>query len=176
MPALVISIPDTQIRLEPSSPARRVSLAPSESAEAISGGTSLSGSAIAQSDDSELLLSPASRRRLRKRLYMRRKRAEKTGEAVNQSLTRLKPGRKSKSRKSDLSEKQAHVTENSDGEIDEREGRVTRHHNLSGKTLPYKIRARFDTQHIDAERLRQEGLGLFHMAGLSRLMRYNAAH
>ena len=39
-------------------------------------------------------LSPTSRRRFQKRLYMRRKRAEFKGEEVNVDVTKLKPGRK----------------------------------------------------------------------------------
>lgn len=40
-------------------------------------------------------LSPRSRRRYKKRLHMRRKRAVARGNAVSQSMTKLKPGRKS---------------------------------------------------------------------------------
>ncbi|TFK75419.1 hypothetical protein BDN72DRAFT_832296, partial [Pluteus cervinus] len=43
-------------------------------------------------------LSPASRRRQQKRLYMRRKRAEARGETVNNAVERLRPGRKLKTR------------------------------------------------------------------------------
>lgn len=45
-------------------------------------------------------LTPASRRRFQKRLYMRRKRAEQRGEDVISNLVKLRPGRKAKERKS----------------------------------------------------------------------------
>jgi hypothetical protein len=44
-------------------------------------------------------LSPASRRRYQKRLYMRKKRAEKTGSEYVAIVTKLRPGRKTKERK-----------------------------------------------------------------------------
>ena len=43
-------------------------------------------------------LSPASRRRLRKRMYMRKKRAEERGETMNEVVQKLRPGRKAKER------------------------------------------------------------------------------
>ncbi|EMD40162.1 hypothetical protein CERSUDRAFT_71943 [Gelatoporia subvermispora B] len=49
-------------------------------------------------DVAEAELSPASRRRYRKRMYMRRKRALETGAAVTDSLERMKPGRRPKKR------------------------------------------------------------------------------
>ncbi|KAI0343549.1 hypothetical protein BDW22DRAFT_1419470 [Trametopsis cervina] len=122
-------------------------------------GAPLDEAAVASLPAEDVTLSPASRKRLRKRLYMRRKRAEQTGKAVDQSLTRLKPGRKSK-QAGDVPD-----------DIPEGGDQATFHGHSSGKTLPYKIREQFESLGIDAVRLQQEGLGLFHLATLSRLMR-----
>lgn len=132
----------------------------------------LDAAALAQLPGPDVSLSPASRRRLQKRLYMRRKRAEKNGETADNTITRLKPGRKSKPRKADLPTIDLRAEDGSEAEKGDQHEQATRHPHPSGKTLPYKIREQFDSQGIDAVRLRQEGLGLFHMVNLSRLMRY----
>ena len=49
----------------------------------------------APSEEQALSLSPKSRRRLQKRMYMRRKRAQLTGRGVDTDPRKLKPGRKS---------------------------------------------------------------------------------
>ncbi|KAI0821185.1 hypothetical protein BC629DRAFT_1459077 [Irpex lacteus] len=130
----------------------------------------LTEAAVAGLPSEDLSLSPASRKRLRKRLYMRRKRAEKTGQTADQSLSRLKPGRKVKSHQDEL--EQDHP-ENDFGN----EEKPKRHAHVSGRTLPYKVREGLESLGIDAVRLRQDGLGLFHMTTISKLMRtYNKLH
>ncbi|KAI0688464.1 hypothetical protein BC835DRAFT_1511876 [Cytidiella melzeri] len=126
--------------------------------------------AVASLPEQDVPMSPASRRRLQKRLYMRKKRAEKMGQGADQSMERLKPGRKAKPRPADLERGQ-------DGESSAGEEQATRHPHASGKTLPYKIREHLDSLGIDAVRLRQDGLGLFRMTALARLMRtYSGLH
>ncbi|KAH9949838.1 hypothetical protein B0H21DRAFT_69621 [Amylocystis lapponica] len=49
--------------------------------------------------DPDAVLSPASRRRVRKRLWMRRKRSQATGGVVDESVGKLRPGRKAKRRR-----------------------------------------------------------------------------
>jgi hypothetical protein len=103
--------------------------------------------------EGEVLLSPASRRRLRKRMYMRRKRAETGGGAVDQSTVRLKPGRKSAKASGD-------------------DDKPARHPHPSGKTLTYKMQEELKKAGITPEWLQAENLDLFHMHGLYKLMRY----
>lgn len=79
--------------LLPSDPSSRTAL-PVPSTPLPSGNSSLDKDDIIPAN-----LSPASRRRLQKRLYMRRKRAELTGANVTLDVARLKPGRKAKERK-----------------------------------------------------------------------------
>ena len=106
--------------------------------------------------EGDLMLSPAARRRLRKRMYMRRKRAKASGAEVDQTATRLKPGRKRKKRP---------------GETDDPE-EPTRHPRESGKTLTYKIRERLGDAGITIEWLQEENFDMFHMTGLHKLMKY----
>ncbi|THG95358.1 hypothetical protein EW026_g6283 [Hermanssonia centrifuga] len=132
------------------------------------------------------LLTPKSRRRLTKRMYMRRKRAEATGRVVEQTLSRLKPGRKSKplpptpfetAALGETGENNPATGEPSlDGAPDQEEHSF-RHAHPSGLTLPYKMRARLDALGINAAWLREEGLDFFHMTSIGRLMRtYRAMH
>lgn len=111
--------------------------------------------------EADIALSPAARRRLRKRMYMRRKRAKTNGGEVDQSATRLKPGRKRKKLP---------------GETDDPE-EPTRHPRASGKTLTYKIREGLDSAGITIEWMQEENLDMFHMTGLHKLMKmYNNLH
>ncbi|KAI0087096.1 hypothetical protein BDY19DRAFT_299970 [Irpex rosettiformis] len=135
-------------------------------------GSQLTAEAVANLPQGDIPLSPASRKRLRKRLYMRRKRAEKTGQVVDNSMARLKPGRKTKPLKRTAEQDGLEEREEAGGE-----SRRTRHSHPSGKTIPYKIREEFDSLGLDSVRLRQDGLGLFHMTALGQLMRtYNILH
>lgn len=90
-------------------------------------------------------LSPASRRRLQKRLYMRRKRAKQSGAEVNYAVTRLRPGR-------EKIEKQKRKK--------------------GGLTRPYRIRQQFAEQQINLTELQRTGLDLFHLSTLSKLIEW----
>ncbi|EKM53648.1 uncharacterized protein PHACADRAFT_260117, partial [Phanerochaete carnosa HHB-10118-sp] len=119
----------------------------------------LSASSAAASSDvapseAEALLSPASRRRLMKRMYMRRKRAEKTGEVVDRRIARLKPGRKPMKLPGEA----------------ENENEPTRHPRPSGKPLQAKKKEELNTAGITAEWLEQGSLDLFHFGALYKLM------
>ncbi|KIM77813.1 hypothetical protein PILCRDRAFT_11708 [Piloderma croceum F 1598] len=127
-------------------------------------------------------LSPASRRRLQKRLYMRRKRAEATGRTELLSVEgstvvqRGKPGRKSKPRKKRKTEEGDAVVDD-DQEDDEEEEEDARHSHIGGKTRHYKIKGLLESTDMDAETLDKNGLGLFHLSALFKLMRmYNLLH
>ena len=111
-------------------------------------------------------LSPASRRLISKRLYMRRKRAEASGGTAQLDPTRLKPGRKvsatSKYRPPKL-RGDGHGA--SDGEVPNPK------RPMRGGTRPYKIQSEFERLGIGADYLRDNGLELFHLSALGRLMR-----
>ena len=105
-------------------------------------------------------LSPASRRLISKRLYMRRKRAEASGSIAQLDTTRLKPGRKVSA-----TSKYRQPKPHSDGENPNPKQPVR------GNTRPYKIQREFERLGIRADYLRENGLGLFHLGALGRLMR-----
>ncbi|KAF5385820.1 hypothetical protein D9615_002572 [Tricholomella constricta] len=67
-------------------------------------------------------LSPASRRRFQKRLYMRRKRAAQRGEEASAVVAKLRPGRKVKDRKTRKPRGKAHTTEPEPSQLDDAEG------------------------------------------------------
>jgi len=123
-------------------------------------------------------LSPRSRRLLKKRLYMRRKRAEASGstDLLPASVQRVKPGRKSKPRKKQKGKDGSAVVgdEDEDEHEDEEDEEDLRHSHIGGKTLHYKIKSKLESTGVDAEALRQDGLGLFHLSALSKLMRSTA--
>jgi len=120
-------------------------------------------------------LSPASRRRLQKRLYMRRKRAEAAGHTdilpVQGStvVQRGKPGRKSKPRAKRKTEGDAVVDD--DQEDDEEEEEEDDPRQAHGKTRHYKTKGLLESTNMNAEALHKNGLGLFHLSALSKLMR-----
>jgi len=103
-------------------------------------------------------LSPTSRRRIYKRLHMRRKRADASGGVVKLDPARLKPGRKVSATSKF---KMPHVKDE-----DENVKRRAR-----GDTRPYKMQRELERLGIGAEYLRANGLGLFHLGALGRLMR-----
>lgn len=111
-------------------------------------------------------LSPASRRLISKRLYMRRKRAEASGRTAQLDPARLKPGRKvsatSKYRPPKL-RGDGHGA--SDGEVPNPK------RPMRGGTRPYKIQSEFGRLGIDVDYLHDNGLELFHLGALGRLMR-----
>ncbi|KAG1843482.1 hypothetical protein DFJ58DRAFT_915959 [Suillus subalutaceus] len=161
-------------------------------------GKSLSreGSADVISQDLDTrVLSPTSRRRHTKRLYMRRKRAQLRGEdVVPVTLARMKPGRKGK-------EKGAQVVEETekeevspsgkeignrkamtpdltypDSQTDDDDGgdagtaTTKKHINVGGKTRYQKIRSDFENAGINATYLGEHGMDLFHLGRLGKLM------
>ncbi|KAI0657307.1 hypothetical protein C8Q70DRAFT_919762 [Cubamyces menziesii] len=143
-------------------------------------------------------MSPVSRRRYQKRLYMRRKRAQATGGVVNENTGRLKPGRKPKqrlARRDDTAEVESQeVAESSTTAVDPtvqepavephatpateaQGGGEVRHPHVSGMTRPYKRQAQFASIGINAQRLHEEGVGLFHLQSIGKLMQtYNQLH
>ncbi|KAH9164659.1 hypothetical protein EDB89DRAFT_2077804 [Lactarius sanguifluus] len=125
-------------------------------------------------DDSEEVdavlanLSPASRRRARKRLYMRRKRAEACGGVAQLNPMRLKPGRKSSATNKSKQRRPSTPDPDDSDEGAEQKRRGRRPH---GITRPYKVQRELDELGIDAEYMRENGLGLFRLGALWRLMR-----
>lgn len=121
--------------------------------------------------------SPASRRRLKKRLYMRRKRAEAVGETDSlpvellAGVERVKPGRKSGVRKKPKATEGRGVVKNEEDDDEE----DPRHLHIGGKTLRYKIKHQLKSTGTGAEQLHENGLGLFHLSTLSKLMRLAAS-
>lgn len=123
---------------------------------------------LATSDDNEdddagpisSSLFPADRARIRKRLYMRRKRAQARGGVAQLDPVRLKPGRKT----SATSKYRPPCTNDNDSEN-------LKQQPARGDTRQYKIQREFERLGIDADYLRASGLGLFHLGALGRLMR-----
>jgi hypothetical protein len=145
-------------------------------------------------------LSPVTRRRLKKRLYMRRKRAQLRGEDVDQaskvtvSLERMKPGRKVGGKGK---EKSVSVVEKLEGEtlsigkknskrgtsttpeftepgpddvLEDADGTTEKSVTIPVKTRYQKIRAEFENAGIDASYLRKHGMDLFHHGPLGKLV------
>jgi hypothetical protein len=110
-------------------------------------------------------LSPASRRLISKRLYMRRKRAEASGNVAQLDPARLKPGRKV-STTSKYRQPKPHDDGHgaSDGE------NLNPRQPMRGNTRPYKIQRELERVGIGVDYLRGNGLGLFHLGALGRLM------
>ncbi|KDQ59048.1 hypothetical protein JAAARDRAFT_68616 [Jaapia argillacea MUCL 33604] len=155
-------------------------------------------------------LSPTSRRRYQKRLYMRRKRAQAAGRQVNTSVVRLKAGRRRKNDegdpppvkeeeyKLDLPGPETTSREGGDDSDDDTSGegeeegsseevalmdRQTKPKkrkkkvNKPGKTHREKIQASFAQLDIDPCIIRENGMGLFHLGNLGRLMSlYGSLH
>jgi hypothetical protein len=112
-------------------------------------------------------LSPASRRLISKRLYMRRKRAEASGVTALLDPARLKPGRK-ESATSRYRQPKPHGDDHGTGDSENPNPEQP----VRGRTQPYKIQREFERLGIGVDYLRENGLGLFHFAALGRLMRY----
>jgi len=108
-------------------------------------------------------LSPVSRRRFQKRLYMRRKRAKVAGREAELKVARLKPGRRAK--------KVRGASINEDVVMSGADEDEFRHDQVSGKTAVYKSLAKFTDVGIDANLLGELGLDLFHLGGLSKLIK-----
>ncbi|KAI0335771.1 hypothetical protein GY45DRAFT_1430450 [Cubamyces sp. BRFM 1775] len=151
-----------------------------------------------QREEDVASMSPASRRRYKKRLYMRRKRAQATGGVVNENTGRLKPGRKPKqrsARKDDTAEAESQVVAESSTMIVDPAPQASapgphgtpasgvessgeaRHPHISGMTRPYKRQVQFASIGINAQRLHEEGVGLFHLQSVGKMMQtYNQLH
>jgi hypothetical protein len=111
-------------------------------------------------------LSPASRRLISKRLYMRRKRAEASGSIAQLDPARQKPGRKtSATSKYRQPKPRGDDNDTTDGENPNPKQPVR------GNTRPYRVQREFEQLGIGAHHLRENGLGLFHLGALGRLMR-----
>lgn len=122
---------------------------------------SVAGSSSMAPSEADAQLSPASRRRFMKRMYMRRKRAEKSGGVVEETTARLKPGRKPLKRPGET--------------VDENE--PTRHPRFSGKPRQAKMKDDLVNAGITAEWLEHESLNLFHFGAFHKLMRiYQSLH
>ncbi|KAI0029417.1 hypothetical protein K488DRAFT_72978 [Vararia minispora EC-137] len=140
------------------------------------------GPAASDADIVPADLSPASRRRLYKRMYMRRKRAEKAGTVVSTTAARLKPGRKPKGepaaaesgRSTPLEVQSEGAGPSSVRTASDSEDGTRKRPNKGGLTRPYKFRRTLDVLGVDAAFLRAQGLGLFNHAALGRLLRLHA--
>ena len=115
-------------------------------------------------------LSPASRRLISKRLYMRRKRAEASGGTAQLDPARLKPGRKESTKSKYRPPKKPRGDGHSaigagDGDVPNSKQPER------GHTRPYKIQREFERVGIGVDYLRENDLDLFHFGALGRLMR-----
>ena len=119
-------------------------------------------------------LSPMSRRRLHKRLYMRRKRAEAAGRTdllpsePFAAVQRIKPGRKSNPRKKQKTEQGSVVVDDEEQDDDSDD---PRHPRIGGKTRRYKIKELFESVGMDVAALHENDLGLFRLSSLAKLMK-----
>ncbi|THH15956.1 hypothetical protein EW146_g4611 [Bondarzewia mesenterica] len=132
-------------------------------------------------------LSPASRRRFQKRLYMRRKRAEATGKEVSLASGRLKPGRKTRGKAAEVPNPavQEEVGRTEGGEERNRDEEESEEEEMGetgkkrkekkgkkrGKTKPQKLKHALEGVGVNAEYLQQEGMSLFHLSALGKLAR-----
>ena len=114
-------------------------------------------------------LSPASRRLISKRLYMRRKRAEASGGTAQLDPARLKPGRKV-SAMSKYRPPKPHWDSDCAGDDEDPNPNPNPKQLERGHTRPYKIQRDFERLKIGTDYLRENGLGLFHLSALGRLM------
>jgi hypothetical protein len=114
-------------------------------------------------------LSTAERRLIRKRLYMRRKRAEVTGGIVQLDPTRLKPGRKA--------DKMSKYRQPGHGRDSDRDGdddddvEKNSKQRVRGHTRPYRVQRDLERLGIGADYLCANGMDMFHLGALGRLMR-----
>ena len=123
------------------------------------------------------LFSPRSRRRIQKRLYMRRKRAqirEKNAASegvVDTGIEKLRPGKKAKSGQSETPAVSTSVVCSeapSDAEMEVSESMPRK--NKGGLTLPYKLKAQFTELGIDAAHLGSQEMDLLNLGALGKLM------
>ncbi|KIK69517.1 hypothetical protein GYMLUDRAFT_33887 [Collybiopsis luxurians FD-317 M1] len=135
-------------------------------------------------------LTPAERRRLQKRLYMRRKRAEASGKQFDADTLKLQRGRPKKTpgegsvahraSPSPSTEKPAEPTSDADTEDsesageeesqDEGHGGRRKRKRRRGMTKEQQALETFNQLEIDSATLADENLNLFHLASLGRLL------
>ena len=132
-------------------------------------------------------LSPAERRKVKNRLYMRRKRAQATGKDFDESITRLKPGRKPQaapkdSAPSSRASSQEHESLELGMEVkegdpeDERLGEEggymedTGRKKKRGRTRAEKAVAKFAKYGLNFEHLKEHELDLFYLRRFGSLM------
>ncbi|KIJ07047.1 hypothetical protein PAXINDRAFT_103124 [Paxillus involutus ATCC 200175] len=135
-------------------------------------------------DPDPMLLSPRSRRRLQKRLYMRRRRALLHGDNVGSesalstadkskatNMEKLKPGKKAKAEQSDMPVAFASVPgSEAPSDVESEAAKEISTKTKGGLTLPYKLKAEFAALGVDAAYLRAQGMDLLHLGVLGRLM------
>ncbi|PVF99282.1 hypothetical protein CPB86DRAFT_872748, partial [Serendipita vermifera] len=140
-------------------------------------------------DDEEALkakmstMTPVERRRLKKRLHMRRKRAEAKGEVANEDVERLKPGRKTtrpqpvlravpvvETKKQKSPEKSpgsgTEQSQEEDVNADEAEGQK---YKARGLTFAQKAKQRMSTLGIDVPFVQEHSLDLFNLSKFGSL-------
>lgn len=135
-------------------------------------------------------LSPAERRRVKNRLFMRRKRAQDAGKDFNESITRLKPGRKTQTGPKDsapplrassvghefrelgIEGKESGPESNPLGEEAQKieDAGSKRKVGQRGRTRAEKAAAKFAKYGLDFEHLKEHELDLFHLRRFGSLM------
>ena len=135
-------------------------------------------------------LSPAERRRVKARLFMRRKRAQEAGKDLNESITRLKPGRKPQAGPKDSAPTSRASSEGHEllemrieGEESDPEGGPLgeearkiedtgskRKVGQRGRTRAEKAAAKFAKYGLDFKHLKEHELDLFHLRRFGSLM------
>ncbi|KDR75884.1 hypothetical protein GALMADRAFT_248628 [Galerina marginata CBS 339.88] len=144
------------------------------------------------------------RRRVRKRLYMRRKRAEQAGKPVIPNAVKLRPGRLKRLRKppkprpatyntkkklalradfeddrvsSDTNVTATPTTRSDSVDSDDDERLTYEPHSQGGATKPYRVKKFFQEHGVDAQALVCMNLDFFHLSTLARLLRlYTSIH
>ncbi|KAF8234014.1 hypothetical protein L208DRAFT_1359837 [Tricholoma matsutake] len=128
-------------------------------------------------------LTPMSRRRFQKKLYMRRKRAQQRGEEVVSDFINLRPGRKVEERKppkqrpkyyktkTKTSSREENEVDNIPMDVEAPSPHGIPRYKTGGLTKPYKIKRDFMDNGIDGKTLQEGNLGLFHLSTLGRFMK-----
>lgn len=129
-------------------------------------------------------LSPVSRRRLRKRLWMRQKRAQKSGislETVSRDITKLKRGRKPNANHASNANLEDTIIPDSTGvgascrtgtAVSQQHPENKLSEETSHKRDPFGW-SKLTSLGIDGRSLRADGIDLFHLEKLSNLTRYS---
>ncbi|KAK7053300.1 hypothetical protein VNI00_003926 [Paramarasmius palmivorus] len=127
--------------------------------------------------NSDAPLSPRSRQRLRKRMYMRRKRAEQSGGNVNMELSKLQPGKKGHAEQEAVEEtKDKEQLANGKGPVESREpspgeeAKAAPDESTSELSNEEIVRKEVEALGIDGQFLVSNGLGLFQLESLGHFM------